>query len=143
MTLVLQCKVEAYTYSLYLFHSDYAFIDMPLSPYAVPPSVLVVSADESQKTPEKGDTVVLRFAITRASPLVELMDIVWMHNGTRLNITFLELQGRYNFSDDLQMLTISDVQVSDEGEFTLGASNPAGFDSATTDLTVYGKVFGF
>ena len=85
----------------------------------------------------------LRFAITRASPLVELTDIVWMHNGTRLNITLLELQGRYNFSDDLQMLTISDVQVSDEGEFSLGASNPAGFDSATTNLTVYGKLFGF
>ena len=85
----------------------------------------------------------LRFAITRAAPLVELRDIVWMHNGMRLNTTLLEQQGRYNFSHDLQVLTISDVQVSDEGEFTLGASNPAGFNSATTMLTVYGKLFGF
>ena len=88
---------------------------------------------------EKGDTVMLRFTITRASPLVKLTDIAWIHNGTKLNTTFPQRQGRYNFSDDFQSLTISDLQVNDTGMFTLVASNPAGVDEAATTVTVHGN----
>lgn len=87
---------------------------------------------------QKGDTVVIGFSVDRASPLVTLTGIVWTHNGMELNTTFPQQQGRYNFSDDLQLLTISDLQVSDDGIFSLGAQNPAGLDNAATTLTVHG-----
>ncbi len=43
------------------------------------------------------------------------------------------------FSEDLLSVTISRIFLSDEGWYTIIASNPAGTDSASVHLTVYGN----
>lgn len=105
--------------------------------FAVPPSV---SAITPKVTFFKGDNISISFLIDRASPVVDPSDIVWFHNGVELNTSCLDCEPRYSFTDGLLILNITDLQVSDDGSFTLRARNPAGYDEATTDLTVYGEL---
>ena len=107
----------------------------------------VVSINETRGR----ETTVVSFNITRDSPQVKVEDIRWSfkHIGSEdkmpLNTTCTIVNCsdirymRYNFSDDLTTLTISNLQVEDYGDYTLTAGNAAGENSATVSLTVYGK----
>ena len=115
----------------------------------VPPTVTanVVSINETRGR----ETTVVSFNITRDSPQVKVEDIRWSfkHIGSEdkmpLNTTCTIVNCsdtrymRYNFSDDLTTLTISNLQVEDYGDYTLTAGNAAGENSTTVSLTVHGK----
>lgn len=102
----------------------------------VPPKV---SAIDSKVTYTKGQDIQISFLIERAFPLVDASDITWIHNHMELNTSCLDCEPRYNFSEGLITLNITNLQVSDDGNFTLGARNPAGYAEATTNLTVHGQ----
>ena len=46
---------------------------------------------------------------------------------------------RFEFSPDMSTLTIMSVSLLDDGVYTVRANNPAGSDSDSTRVTVYGK----
>ena len=107
-----------------------------------------MTAKEVSITEAKGrETTVVSFVITGDSPQVKVEDIRWSfkHIGSEdkmpLNTTCTIVNCsdirymRYNFSDDLTTLTISNLQVEDYGDYTLTAGN----NSATVNLTVNGK----
>ena len=111
-----------------------------------------MTANEVSITETKGrETTVVSFNITGDSPQVKVEDIRWSfkHIGSvdkmPLNTTCTIVNCsdtrymRYNFSDDLTTLTISNLQVEDYGVYTLTAGNAAGENSATVSLTVNGK----
>lgn len=91
----------------------------------------------------RNSTVVVQFALNdRVFPKVQLSNIHWTYtteNGSEILNTSFPASGRYNFSSDLLSLTITDLQVVDDGNYTLWATNEAGISSATYNLTVYGK----
>ena len=81
------------------------------------------------------NSVTLMFRILNASPVVQLANIVWDFNGTILD----NLSTRYSFSADRLALTIFDLAHSDQGLYTLTATNEAGVDSASLFLNIEGK----
>ena len=104
---------------------------------AVPPSVSAIPFGVTFFT--KGQDIQISFLIDRASPPVDPSDITWIFNNVELTTSCLDCNDRYNFTEGLLSLNISDLQVIDDGAFTLRARNPAGYDEATTNVTVYGK----
>ena len=50
-----------------------------------------------------------------------------------------EYEHRHSLSDDRRSLSISNVQISDGGWYTLTASNAAGIRNKTVSLTIHGK----
>ena len=91
----------------------------------------------------RNSTVVVQFALNdRVFPKVQLSNIQWTYttkNGSKLLNTSFPASGRYNFSSDLLSLIITDLQVVDDGNYSLWASNEAEISFATYNLTVYGK----
>ena len=82
------------------------------------------------------------FVILRASPQVSPANIKWTFNdtnGSSRDITNTT-DGRLKFSDNMQQLTISNISMSDEGRYTLTATNPAGEGSGVVSLNVEGNV---
>ena len=79
----------------------------------------------------------LQFNITQDHPPVTPDDIVWTFNGTKLNFNN---SSRLTFSADRRSLTISRLNLSDEGFFTMTASNPAGSDTASIFVDVEGNI---
>ena len=59
--------------------------------------------------------------------------------GSEILNTSFPANSRYNFSDDLLSLTITNLQETDEGNYTLMATNDAGNSSATYNLAAYSK----
>ena len=89
--------------------------------------------------------VVLKFDLIDSTfPTCEfhVSNIQWMYTTEKdseiLNTSF-PANSRYNFSDDLLSLTITNLQEVDEGNYTLMATNDAGNNSATYNIAVYGK----
>ena len=109
---------------------------MALFLHAVPPVVTSVSTALYHL---RNSTVSIKFA--RVFPAVQLSNIQWIYtteNGSRfLNTSFPNT--RYNFSSDLLTLTITNLQVADDGNYTLVALNEAGISNATYNLTVFGE----
>ena len=101
----------------------------------VPPNVTTTQ----EPYHERNATITVQFTIQGAFPPVELENIQWSFQNAILNTSCPECNPRYNFSDDLLSLTIFNLQVSDNGSFTLRASNPAGVHQAEHNVTVYGK----
>ena len=85
------------------------------------------------------NSAVIMFDITRDSPPVPLGNIRWLFNNTPINNRSISLYDQYSFSSDLLTLTISNIQHSDEGNYTMVATNRAGTDSDTVFLEVEGK----
>ena len=81
------------------------------------------------------NSVTLMFRILDASPVVLPSNIEWDFNGVALN----DLVSQYSFSADRLSLTISNLTHSDEGLYTLTATNEAGIDSASLFLNIEGK----
>ena len=84
----------------------------------------------------------LRFNVTNDIPKVVAADVTWtitFANGS-MQVLASDSDIRYMFSVDMLILTIDFLQASDEGSYTLMASNAAGTDSASIFLDVQGKV---
>ena len=121
----------------------------------VPPTIIGVRSSKVSNS----SNLVISFNITRASPLVELGDIVWsfisINDPERtliiLNVSCSEMGGatcddahryqRYNFTfyHNETSLVIENAQVEDYGQFILTVSNPAGVTNYTHALRVNGK----
>ena len=92
-------------------------------------------------------SVNLTFTITDASPVVQPQNIQWTFtdvNGNSFDIptnsttiTFSNLMGV--FSGDRLSLTLSSVNNSFEGIYTITATNAAGSDSAVVELVIEGQ----
>ena len=78
----------------------------------------------------------LSFRILNASPAVLPSNIEWVFNGTALS----DSVSRYSFSSDRLSLTVSALTHSDEGLYTLTATNEAGLGSASLILNIEGKL---
>ena len=107
---------------------------------AVPPSVSAIPFEADFFT--KGEDIQISFLIDRAFPSVNPSEITWIFDNVELDTSCLDCKARYNFSKGLLSLNITDIQVSDDGPFTLRAGNPAGYDEATINVTVYGECLG-
>ena len=89
--------------------------------------------------------VVLKFDLIDSTlPTCEfhVSNIQWMYTtekGSEILNTSFPANSRYNFSDDLLSLTITNLQEADEGNYTLMATNDAGNSSATYNLAAYSK----
>ena len=70
------------------------------------------------------------------SPLVLVESIRWTFNDVEL---VEDIGGRITFSDNRLSLTITNLNLSDEGVYTLTATNPAGSSSENIFLDVQGN----
>ena len=80
--------------------------------------------------------ITLYFSIEEASPQVLLEDIQWTYDGADLQ----EDGEHVFFSVDRLAVTITNLSLSDEGVYSLVATNPAGSDSATIAVDVQGML---
>ena len=80
-------------------------------------------------------SVTLTFSIVDASPQVILDNIQWMFNDAVIN-NFTE----HIFFPDLLSLTLTNVQHSDQGYYSLTATNEAGTNTTSVFLEVEGNV---
>lgn len=104
--------------------------------YIVPPTVQTFGPGSVLGV--VGLTVTLSFNITNDSPQVTEDGIRWIFNNGITTTDITGLSGRFSFSDDLQSLTIIGIGASDEGNYTLVATNSAGSNRAVIDLQVEG-----
>ena len=83
----------------------------------------------------------LSFTIKNASPPVVYDGIRWdFKNSSGIFKTITsDSNPRYHFSPDLLTLTITDIAISDEGEYKLTVHNAAGIDEETIAVDVEGK----
>lgn len=81
------------------------------------------------------NSVTLIFRILNASPVVLPSNIEWEFNDVVLNDT----NSQYSFSPDRLSLTISNLTHSNEGLYTLTATNEAGVGSANIFLNIEGS----
>lgn len=82
----------------------------------------------------------LTFVIERSSPEVSLDDITWIFTNNTGESQQISNSSKRVFSSDYRSLTLTRIQHEDEGQYTLIASNPAGTNLATINLTVQGNV---
>lgn len=103
----------------------------------VPPRVLVVSEDLVGVV---NRSVNISFLISEAFPLVMVDNIQWHFNYTTIlnNGTMLSIDNRV-FTPDLLTLTLSNIQHSDQGVYSLTATNEAGTNTAEVFLEVEGN----
>ena len=102
----------------------------------VPPRVLVVTQDPVGVV---NRSVTLSFLIDEASPLVQLYNIQWLFNDTIvLNNGTQAISSNHIISPDGLSLTLTDIQHSDQGTYTVIATNEAGTNSSDIFLQVEG-----
>ena len=95
-----------------------------------------------------GQNSTIEFSITDDRPLVETVNILWVYQKNLTSIaiswppSFTNEFGkqRYYLSNDRRSLTIRDVQISDEGYYTLIANNSVGKRNNTILLLVHGQI---
>ena len=118
-TLTVQCEFLILTLSLLL-------ILFPAPPIVQATSNNIIGIITRQIT--------LKFNITGDTPLVTHNNIHWQFNGT-------DLVGGDTvvFSDNRFSVTLSNLSLSDEGFYTVTATNPAGSDMDSLFLDVEGK----
>ena len=83
-------------------------------------------------------SITLSFEVTDDIPLVELSSDDWrvVYVDQEGSHTLAEEDVRFTFSDNFTSLTIDPVVLTDEGTYTLTATNEAGTDSASIVLDV-------
>ena len=97
-----------------------------------------------------GENSTIEFNITDDRPLVETVNILWVY---QKNLTSIAIswppsfekeveKPRHYLSNDRKSLTIRDVQISDEGYYTLIANNSVGKRNNTILLLVHGQISG-
>ena len=116
----------------------YVFDYLYLHSFTVPPRVLVVGDMTSLGV--VNNSISLNFTIVDDFPVVQLQSIMWRFNGTILNNLSIPSDPRYSFSEDLLALTISGLEHSDQGTYTLTATNEAGTNSSSINLQIEGII---
>ena len=119
---------------------------MHLSLYTVLPQVTPIESQPIGVETRDGSPseIEIGFSISRATPPVQLENITWTYvdliTMEQFDITSLGSNNtKYQLSEDLRMLTISDLNFFDAGLFTFNATNEAGTNSTTLQLVVHGK----
>ena len=103
----------------------------------VPPRVLAITEDPVGVV---NRTVTLSFLIDQASPVVQVHNIKWQFDDTTvLNNGVQALLANHMFSADVLSLTLTNVQHSDQGVYSVTATNEAGFNSSEIFLEVEGN----
>ena len=93
----------------------------------------------------EGSEVTLNFTVTKAIPAVNVEDILWFfrrEGGEIEDITSFS-HPQFNFSSDRLFLTITQLSYSNEGTYTLTASNKVGNASASVVLDIQGTCYCF
>ena len=113
---------------------------------AGPPNIQPASGSDTEFTVQ-GENYTIEFNIIGDHPLAETTNVWWVYqkNLTSVAISWppsfesdLEKQ-RYYLSNDKISLSIRDVQISDEGFYTLIANNSFGKSNSTILLLVHGQ----
>ena len=93
---------------------------------------ILVPANVTPITPSpvvgvEGSSVLVKFNITQADPLVKVENIRWQFSflGTDIDITESS-SGHYQLSDDRRSLTINQLTTQQGGVYTMFATNEAG-----------------
>lgn len=89
-----------------------------------------------------GEDFKLVFVISNDIPLVLPRDITWTFTSSLSGLeTAIDdsADQRFDFSSDMLTLTIMGASLLDGGEYRVRANNPAGFDSDSTTVAVYGE----
>jgi hypothetical protein len=94
----------------------------------VPPTVVVITTSPLGVVDK---SVTITFGIIDASPTVNASNIWWTFNGSIVANT-----SRHRLSVDLLSLTINDLTHSDQGYYTLTATNEAGTNSSSVYLEI-------
>ena len=110
-----------------------------------PPNIQPASGSDMQIA-VNGKNYTIEFNITDDRPLVETVNILWVYqnNLTSIAISWPPIfenetrKQRHYLSNNRRSLIITDVQISDEGYYTLIANNSVGERSNTILLLVHG-----
>ena len=104
---------------------------------AGPPKI--VFASESPVLGLVKGNIAVTISIKNASPIVRPENIKWMfQNNTGLNAVILEENTRYHFTANHQSLTLKNITHTDEGNYSIQATNEVGSDIVSITLEVEG-----
>ena len=132
--LSVQCK--CYVVWTKITTTDLLFLPL----LTVPPKVRAVISRNSFAL--WGQRFTISFSETNAIPPIDTANLKWQFFGSTNGSTLIsDANPRYNFSSSRQNLTITNIQLSDAGRYSLIARNPAGISMDFINLTVYGKQF--
>ena len=129
-----------FVFILFFFLSNLSIYSLSFFHFSVPPRVLI---NTDNPLGVVNQSVTLTFSIVDASPQVILDNIQWMFNDTVINNFTEPLLLEHIFSPDLLSLTLTNVQHSDQGYYSLTATNEAGTNTASIFLEVEGNVLIF
>ena len=106
--------------------------------HVVPPSIF---PDENHYIVAgvKDGNFSITFHIENDFPQVQLSNIHWHFTNLSNVTTDIEHSGHHDFSSDLTVLEIHNVQLADRGNYSLTAGNEAGIRSSEIEMDVYGE----
>ena len=88
----------------------------------------------------KGTSIVLRFQILNANPMVPANQIEWYYNDTLAIRNLSSLNGiEISFSPDYTTLTLINIDYVMKGKYSLSAANVAGEDMDYINVRIEGK----
>ena len=91
---------------------------------------------------QTGEDFKLVFAISNDIPQVSPSDITWTFTSSlsgQETVVDDSADQRYEFSSDMLTLTVMSGSLLDDGVYTVRANNPAGSDSDSTRVAIYGE----
>ena len=108
-----------------------------------PPTVTPLSSEVIGVVNRDGSfsDITLGFFITGDVPEVTMEDITWMYAPTNSSgkVPLTANNSKFTFTSDRLSVTVSNLILSDDGMFTLTATNDAGIALATVRLTIHGQ----
>ena len=127
---------------IFLYSSRLLCISLCAVPPTVTPTVSQLIGVETRDG--RPSEIEIGFSISQATPPVQLENITWTYvdqiTMEQFDIAALASNDtKYQLSEDLRTLTISDLNFFDAGLFIFNATNEAGTGSAILQLMVHGK----
>ena len=83
---------------------------------------------------ERGDAVTISFMLLKANPQIVASDTVWSKDNVPLDYT----DDKYSISMDTLSLTVNNVQLSDQGMYTIYITNKVNSTSSSATVEVFG-----